>query len=126
MNFEPCSCTRSPSSRQNGTRSSLSIDAYPGTISPAAVDAAPRGDDGSDARTREPDLPVDPRLLAGPVPAVEASRDTRAEHPVSHLEIPEPERLEDGIGHDPANWGGSYTERISSTISSRESNRLSS
>ena len=34
MYGQPCSCTRRPSSRQNGIRSSVSIEAYPGTMNP--------------------------------------------------------------------------------------------
>ena len=45
----------------------------------------------------EPQLPVDPRLRAGAVVVVEAARDARAEDPVLHLEVPEPERLEDRV-----------------------------
>jgi hypothetical protein len=34
MYLQPCSCTRSPTSRQKGIRSSRSIAAYPGTMKP--------------------------------------------------------------------------------------------
>jgi hypothetical protein len=64
----------------------------------AAVDPAPRRHDRPNSRAREPHLPVDARLRAGTVVAVEAPGDARAQDAVRELEVPERERLEDQVG----------------------------
>ena len=117
---------RRPSSRQNGIRSSRLDRCVARDDEPSPVDSAPGGDDRPDAAPGEAKLPVDPRSRAGAVEVVEAARDARTKDPIRDLEVAEPQRREDRVGQGYPNSGGSKTERISRTISSREAKRLSS
>ncbi len=101
MNLQSCSCTASPSARQNGMSRVVVDHRVVGHDAAAQVHRHERRDDGADAAPGELGLPVDARLVAGAVVVVEAARDVRPEDPVLDGQVPELQRLEDDVAGMP-------------------------
>src|SRR5262245_5810968 len=115
MYLQSYSCTRFPSSRKNGMRSSRSMSANPGTSRPRRWTGA----------FEEMIAPMPPRanrtsqLIRTEVPepsvVVEAPREAGAQDPVFQRQAPQTERLEDDVGaHRSSDGSGapSYTDMM--------------